>query len=250
MTHEMDYTEFIERYLQNEMTSTEKAWFEKELEGNQVLQDEVIFHRKIDSVLSDKDMIAFKAQLDEIHEEIHETTQKGRKLIRKSRHKANIAISAIASLAILISIYIPNRNYSNEEITGLYYQPVQSAVSFRSSDNQNNKLAEAMTLYENKDYAKAIDVFESILLEDNSKLGVNLYSGISYMELNEYEAATTKFTNILDEAPNPFVESARWYIGLCYLFTEDIENAKESFSLLVTQDSYYKKDAKKILRRL
>jgi len=232
------------------MSSEEKAWFEKEMEGNIALQEEISFHQKVDSVLSDKETFELKAQLDQIHDEINETAHKGRKLIKNLYKKTYLAAGTVVTIALFLTLYSSNRNFSNDKLIGLYYQPAETSVSYRSAANPDDMLSEAMNLYENKDYQKAIHLFESVLQVDNSKIGVNLYSGISYMEIEDYNLANQSFQTIIDQKPNPFVESATWYLGLCYLFTDEREKAKESFSILVETDSYYKDEAKNLLRRL
>jgi hypothetical protein len=250
MMHEINYTDFIERYLKNEMTSDEKAWFEKEKEGNSALQEEINFHKKLDSVLADKETIEFKAQLELIHNEINETAREGSRLVNGFYKKATMVIGAFASVAIVVTLYLYNYNFSNEKLIAEYYQPIESSMSFRSASNSTDVLSEAMKLYEIQEYSKAIELFESILQEGSSKPSINLYSGISHMELKNYSMANERFKAILDEEPNPFVESATWYLGLCYLFTNEREKARESFLVLEKSDGYYKASAKKILRRL
>jgi tetratricopeptide (TPR) repeat protein len=249
MTHEIDYTEFIERYLLDEMSSKEKAWFQKEIEGNPALQEEIDFHRKIDAVLSDRSSVELKAQLETIHDDIYETAQNGKGMIKKLYRRAYISVGTVAS-AVLLIFFLLGNNYSSETIMDLYYQPVESSVSFRDAGGNSDMLFEAMTFYENQEYEKAIALFEDILANDESKIGVNLYAGVSHMELKNYKQAHDRFQKIIDQNPNPFVESATWYLGLCYLLTNEREKAQESFSAIAKGDGYYKADAKKILKRL
>jgi tetratricopeptide (TPR) repeat protein len=107
-----------------------------------------------------------------------------------------------------------------------------------------------MTLYENKDYADAIQLFEKVLAEDNSRVGLNLYSGISHMEIEEYAEANNSFKKIINHKANAFIESAEWYLGLCYLKTNENDKAAIVFEDIVERDGYFKKDARKIIKKL
>jgi tetratricopeptide (TPR) repeat protein len=124
-------------------------------------------------------------------------------------------------------------------------------MSFRSAADQvDNDLRSAMVHYENKEYTKAIALFEKVLNQDNSRIGLNLYSGISNMEIQEYEKANENFQKIIDHSTNAFVESAEWYLGLCYLKTEEMNKAKSVFSDIANREGYFRKDARKVLRKI
>lgn len=250
MKQDFDYNEYIERYLHEEMSPEEKVWFEKELEGNLSLKSEVNIRKQVDLVLADKDLIDLKIQLNQIHKEIYEATEQSRTIVRRIYKKVLVGTVAIAVLSISFVYYLSNRNYSNEKLVEVYYQPAQTSINFRSADPEKGILTEAMSLYNNKEYKKAIRLFEEILEKDNSKLGINLYSGISHMEVKEYSKANERFQNILDEKPNPFVESANWYLGLCYIMTNDRDKAYKVFDKLADQKGFYQKDAKRILKRI
>jgi tetratricopeptide (TPR) repeat protein len=232
------------------MSSEEKTWFEKELEGNPALQVELDFHKKVNAVLADKESIELKAKLDTIHNDIIRTTHKGKGIVKKAYRKSYTAIGSLAAIIVLLAVYLTSYNFSSDDLIGLYYKPAESTISFRNASTHNDILSLGMEYYDNHEYQKAIELFETVLEQDESQLGVNLYAGISHMELEEYATANSNFQTIIDQEPNPFVESATWYLGLCYLFTNDKDKAKEAFLVLVENHSYYEKDAKKLLRRL
>ncbi len=250
MKQDFDFSRFIERFLKGEMNPEEKKWFEKEIEGNLSLRNEIELRRQVDSVLSDKEMIELKAQLDQIHQEIYEVTEKGKGTIRKIYQRVYYATGSLVIFALILTMYLTNRDFSNEKLIDLYYNPTKISINFRAGSPGEDLLAQAMKLYENKQYAKAISLFESILKEDGSKIGINLYSGISYMELEKYNDANKSFQKVLQNKPNPFVESATWYLGMCYIMTNERDKAAEQFQVLASKEGYYQDDAKKILRRI
>jgi tetratricopeptide (TPR) repeat protein len=250
MKQDFDYSRFIERFLQGDMTPDEKIWFEKEIEGNSALKNEIDFRRQVDSVLSDKDLIELKAQLDQIHQEIYEVTERGKGTIRKIYQRVYFAAGSLVIFALLFTMYLSNRNLSNDRLLELYYQPAKVSMNFRASAPGQDKLAQAMQLYQGKQYAKAIALFENIIKNDASSVGVNLYSGISYMELKQYSKANQKFQNILKNRPNPFVESATWYLGMCYIETNDRDKAAQQFAALANKGGFYQHDAKSILKHI
>ncbi len=250
MKQDLEYTVFIERFLRGEMSPEELNWFEKEIEGNQQLRNEIELHKKIDLVLSDKELIELKNQLDLIHQEIEEVTENGHGAIRKIYRRVYYSAAALVVGVLIFTLYLTNRNFTTQKLLDRFYEPDVASVTFRGTDSNKDLLAKAMDLYNNKEYGQAIEIFETILQEDKSKIGLNLYSGISHMEIQKYSAANERFRRIIDNKPNPFVESATWYLGMCYLFTENTDKALEQFETLVNTDGYYRRDAKRIIRRM
>lgn len=250
MKQDLEYTIYIERYLRGEMNPEELRWFEKELDGNTALSNEIELHRKVDAVLSNGEMIELKKQLDLIHKEIEEVAQSGQGAIRKIYQRVYYTASVLAVGIILFTLFFATRNFSNHKLVEEYYQPDVASITYRSGDQSDMLLQDAMTFYSQKDYASAIKLFEKIQSKDQSKVGVNLYSGIANLEIKNYNKANQNFQTIIDQKPNPFVESATWYLGMCYIMTNDRTKAKEQFEVLVKSDGYYKKDARKILRRI
>ena len=249
----MDYSKYIERYLDGIMSDTEKVWFEKELEGNSELQLDLELFRKTNQVILEKEIIELKTQLNSIHEMLKEEKEKKLKIKPKVfagrvlLYASGIAASVI--IAVLITMNI-DRSYSNEQLYNMFYEPYESNISFRSSEtNVDDELNKAMALYENRQYEEAIVIFENILSQDSTRMGVNLYSGISHMEIEQYKEANKKFNKVI-EHENIYKESAEWYLGFCYLMTSEREKAVETYETIAAGNGYYSKDAKKVLRKL
>ncbi len=252
MKQEMNYSRYVDRYLDNVMSSEEHVWFEKELEGNLELQNEVKLQKSLHAAISDRETFALKEQLELIHEQLYNPwTTKIR--ISKPVKKAMSIVAGIAVLMLAFALLFVRQidNTSSSELYAQYFKPAEVGMSFRTSGNEvSNDLRTAMMLYESKRFEEAIGLFEKILEEDESRIGLNLYSGISHMEVKQYNEANIRFRKIIDHKSNAFIESAEWYLGLCYLLTEDDTKAKEVFANIADHKSYYSKDAKKILNKL
>lgn len=245
---DLDYGRYIDRYLDGVMTSDEKKWFELELQGNPELQAELDLFRKINTTIADKETMELNEQLNAIHAELFEPQFESRK---RSFRAIGMAVGA-ATLMLFGILFTKTQFNSSDNISDKYYKPLETNLNYRSASNDNisNELKLAMNFYENRDYAKAIVHFENILVTDESKVGLNLYSGISHLEIKEYAEANKRFIKVIDHKENAFYESALWYLGLSYTMTNDNEKAKEIFFALSQKDGYYKKDARKIMKQL
>lgn len=253
MKQELDYSGYAERYLDGVMSPEEQTWFEKELEGNAELNKELDLHRKINRALSEKEITALEAQLDTIYRETYRPLPKIPRIPEKGRKILAYGTASLAGIVLLawIAVSLISRRTSGTELYAEYYQPAEINMSFRAAEDMvDSDLRRAMLLYEEEKYAEAISLFEKILEQDDSRIGLNLYSGISYMELEEYAQANRNFQRIIDQQAMAFLESAEWYLGLCYLMTEETGKAEEIFRQIASGDGFYKKDAKRILKNI
>lgn len=251
MKQEINYSRYVDRYLDGVMSISEKNWFEKELIDNAELQAEIDMQKKINKVLSDQDTFKLQAQLDKVYLKTYRPWSKTVNIPLKK--KTVYLISGIAATLILALVLINVRvkRTSSASIYAQYYQPADINMSFRTAEDiVDSDLRLAMIYYENKDFSKAIEHFENILKSDDSRIGLNLYSGISRMEIEQYAEANKNFKRIIDHRANAFIESAEWYLGLCYIMTNETEKAKEVFNTIASKDGYYKKDARRILKKL
>jgi tetratricopeptide (TPR) repeat protein len=252
MKQEMNYSRYVDRYLEGVMNNAERIWFEKELDGNSELQKEIHLQQKLNTVIADQESIALQRQMNNIHKKIYGNIIPDLNFSRSFKNILSLATGIAAVVAISAVIIIKSMSVNTtDKIYTEYFKPADMSMSFRSSGEVfNNDLRSAMTLYDNQKYVDAIQLFEKILKEDGSRIGLNLYSGISHMEINQYSEANERFKRIIDQKANTFVESAQWYLGLCYLRTNEIDKAKEIFAGISKTGIYYKKDARSILKRM
>jgi tetratricopeptide (TPR) repeat protein len=255
MKQEMNYSMYVDRYLDGVMSLDEQFWFEKELQHDTNLQEEVKLQRDLQKMLAEKEVLELESELDVIYERAYHpwktTFSSVSKNIKDSLTKYSVIAASIAVIIIVSVSFLGNRGSSNADIYNAHYQPAEINMSFRAiAEEVNSDLRTAMTLYENKEYAEAIGLFEKVLAEDNSRIGLNLYSGISHMEIEEYAEANQSFKKVIDHKANAFIESAEWYLGLCYLKTNENEKAAAVFGGIVERDGYFKKDARKIIKKL
>lgn len=255
MKGEINYFEFIERYLDGDMGCDEEKWFAKELESNTWLQKEVQLHRNVNNVIGETDVAGLQHQLDDIHASlgfdkpaIAKTNAHSRRTRRMAAAGSVAALVVAAGVFVFVSIF---GDYSNEELFAEYYKPYDVHMNVRSGNEIIDKgLSKAMELYEEKDYYNALRLFEQILKEDESRIGLNLYSGISQMEIEEYKGANRSFQRIIDNKTNLYIDQAEWYMAFCYLMTDNRQKAIEQFSAISAGDSYYSEKAGEILSKL
>ena len=253
MENEINYSEFIERYLDKEMGESELTWFEKELDDNPELQKELELRMNINKAVNEKDIMELRDQLKEAFSP-SEPVSPHRKPILSVFMNKYLGLATVVSIIVagsLLLLLFMNKSLTNEEIYATYYHPYEASLNFRAgSVNVDQDLRHAMQYYENKDFRNALILFEKILKDDNSRIGLNLYSGISHMEVREYNNANKKFQTIIDHKYNLYIEQAEWYLGFCYLMTDKNDKAAIQFRKIAENGGYYSAKAEEILNRM
>jgi tetratricopeptide (TPR) repeat protein len=249
MKNQINYSEFIERYLDGEMTGKELVWFEKEFDSNEWLQKELRLRKKVNQAILDEDSMRFNDELEDAYAAYVHNNESSSGGKRKIVIGGTVLASLVAALILILSL--TGKQYTNEQLFERYYKTYESNLTFRSGDNElNHDLDLAMQLYENKDYTRALELFETILQNDPDRVGLNFYSGISQMEIKEYYQAGKSFQKVLDDRYNMYMEQAEWYLSLCYLITNRDDKAVKLLEKIRNDKGYYHQEARKLLRKL
>jgi hypothetical protein len=73
---------------------------------------------------------------------------------------------------------------------------------------------------------------------------------MAYQETGQAGMALQAYQNVVRDRDNLFVEQAQWYIGLCYLQSENRKKAYQQFKKIAGSESFYQEKAAAILRKI
>ncbi len=242
-------SEEIDRYLNEDLNVEEFALFEEELSTNPALAAEVAFYQEVDVALEEKAIMQLRSALEEIGEN---TRKENQRAIRMPLSK--LAISTVAaSLIILLGIggLLTQQTTSEKNLYTKYYQPYQGAGTIRSDNTTlDQTLTVALQKFNAQEYESALGLFQTVIANDTDNPVGHFYAGVSYQETGRFIEAIEEYSVVVKNRDNLFVEQAEWYIGLCYLQTQDRKRAYRQMELIAKSDSYYKPKAEAILRKI
>ncbi|MCX6254105.1 MAG: tetratricopeptide repeat protein [Bacteroidia bacterium] len=244
----IDLSYFIERYNAGEMSDAEKQWFRKELDGNEKLRNEVNLRKLTDEILKNQAVISLRNKLSEI-----EKRRESNIPVRKSRKPAYLKYAAvIAGLVLIGSIAVLSRkNLSSEEIMNRYYKAYEPPTSLRSGQIETNAdFTLALEFYNTQDYEKAAILFNKVLESNPKDMQSVLLNGVANFEGKKYPEAKQSFVKVIDDDNNLFIETAKWYLALCYIKTNEREKAIQQLEIIEKEGGIYRNDAKKVTREL
>ncbi len=247
-----NYTKIIDRYLDGDLNGLELQALEKELDSNPELKEELKLQREINAALREKEVLDLRAQLKVIHRSLEPVPE--RNMARKLIHSKWTRIAA-ASVVLIFAIAALTGNFTGkrmnyDKIFNKYYETYKP-LNVRSGFGEIDKMyRNALTAYQKENYEKALVLFEEVLEIDQSRMEANLMTGVSNMELDEYEEASSSFSKIINHDDNLFIEHAEWYIGFCYIRTDNTDKAIRHFTKIASGNSMKKNKAKRILRKI
>ncbi|MCT4603817.1 MAG: hypothetical protein N4A59_13080 [Marinifilum sp.] len=240
----------IEDFLDGGLSDDQLKEFEKDLLDDPDLQMELDLHQEIDEAIMENDVMDLRNKLEAI--EIPPKEEEKRKF--KYLTKWNIVAASLAlfvGLGSLLFLVNNKSTYPKEKVYSNYYKPYNVVMNTRSPDaNIDNMLVTALKSYEARDYHTALKLFRQILDKDSTNITSNFYSGISNLEISEYHKANKNFTRVLRHKNNLFIEQSEWYLGFCYLMTNERDKAIKQFNSIAKGNSFYRTKAKEILSRL
>jgi tetratricopeptide (TPR) repeat protein len=154
---------------------------------------------------------------------------------------ASIAIFLLVGASFLFNM---NDSMTNEEIFGQYYTTENAILTVRSNTAaEYSPVNDGLKYFDQQNYEKALYAFE--LAPEN--VVAKLYAGFTYMELKQYDQAIIKFKDIIDQKDNLFIDQAEWNLGLCYIITNNTDQAKEILAQITNSNTIYNIRAQQLL---
>jgi tetratricopeptide (TPR) repeat protein len=244
----IDFSYFIERYNAGEMDDTEQQWFQRELEENSNLQDEVKLRAKTEMVLADYTSLQLRNKLRVIEKQRAEAVPN-----RNRRRQSPIRYAAVITVLILLGsmLLFRGKNLTADEILDRFHTPYEAITGSRSQESTaDNNYKTALDYYNIHDYSTAALFFNKVLEKNPGDMESTMLYGVSNFEEKNYPVAAESFTNIVVNNDNYYIEDAQWYLALCYVQTNEQTKAIEQLTMIRNSGSIYSKDASKVLRRI
>ena len=146
---------------------------------------------------------------------------------------------------------MPGQPVDTDKLFQQYYETPEFSDIVRSDLDIDRLYFEAITCYADKQFTEAVELFERVVQIDKNNMKAHLAAGISNIETNQPTKAEESFVIVIEQKDNLYVDQANWYLGLCYLKMNNLEDAGKQFDMIALDDRSYKQAmAKKILKKL
>lgn len=242
---EYNKTILIDKYITGKLEDTELWEFKADLENDAELAKEVKMRQEIYNTISNTKKFELLNTLSNLD------TKKQRKTRKINLYSRQVQAIA-ASLVILISlgVGILTGQLGNDLNTQIYneYSIDEGSLIATRSDGQtdNSTVVDGIKLYDNHEYAKALELLEA----NPENITARLYSGLAYMKLEMFNDAADQFNYIINHNDNIFIDQAEWNLGLSYLANDKTNKASEIFAKIANEDGAYSQRASEIIKKL
>lgn len=238
----------IEDFLDGNLIGKELSIFISQKELDKELSKEIDLRFEVNELIKDKGFFELREKLELQRNEsyVNSSLIKFRKDLFKTWHFAAASFALILVVGGLWYI-LSNKPYSTEKLVSKYYKPAHPLLQVRSAEiNSDDALATAFKYYKDNDFNSALKYFNSL----ENQMTARFYSGVCFIELEQYDEAIESFTTVINDNDNLFVEQANWYLGLIYLMDNQKYKAIEQFVKISKDENYYTSQAKEILKYL
>lgn len=243
----MDTSNKIEQYILGQMTDVEKADFEKELENNPLLKEQLELEQDFVGQIRNRAFV--DGQIGRAKKEM-----KRGKTIRLISYSVS-SIAALFLVFFVVQSVLQGQRY-NELYASNFSSYTNDLIvtdgTIRGEDETRGEAwhanpISAMSAYEKKDFTTAENQFNEILSKsDNPE--IRFYLAITQLENNKTKEAL-KNLQLLYSQPKEYryYEQTRWYLALVHLKLHHKSEAKKYLIELVALDGVYLDRAKGLL---
>ena len=222
MKEEEKYMRF-QSYLDETLEAQERAVFERELAADEALANEFNNFKETTTLLSQryghwKEREALESNLNEVSDAFFgETPTTETKVIHlKAWHYA-----AAASVLLLFGMIF----FGMDGNPDYHDFASHDAISLTVRGSQADIFSKAEDAFNNKNYGKAGEYFDSLLAADPSNAEIRLYKAITLIETNYYREADRMLLRLSQEN-TAYKYQAEWYWALSKLKQEDYDACK------------------------
>lgn len=242
----------IEGYIYNELSDDEMASFEAELTANKGLAEEIELVRNVDRAIAENDVMNLRNNLQDIAGSIAAEKQTQQSVFNRFIARKVIISSVAASLILLLGITgLLTRQASEDKLYQKFYAAYQTTGINRSAESVTTpNMVVALQKFDNKDYKNAIELFQKVIEQNPNDPAASFYAGAALQEIGKYPNAINRYMAVIENKDNMFFEQAQWYIGLCYLQTNETKKAYKHFKKIAENQGFYQDKAQAIIRKM
>lgn len=237
--------ELIERYLNDELSAEEKRQTEQRMSVDPEFKRRLEVFREYRQMYSE-DSQSFRELLQEVNQDYHQ--KNGRP--QKNYWLIAASVSIIGLVAAAYFLFLSSASQPEELYAQNFRLPADNLTVRGDADQQ--MLNEAMALYNDQQFAEALQRFDAWQEQHTDSIPVLFYSAMSHMALGEMQPAIERLKTITRErtAAASYSAASRWYLALAYLKVKQLGEAKSLLQDLAGGSSSYATKAQNLLNQL
>ncbi|SMD44113.1 Tetratricopeptide repeat-containing protein [Aquiflexum balticum DSM 16537] len=253
-----NWIEIFEKYLNDNLSDQDRIEFEAKLSSDKELEESFLIYKSIEqefgnSIRNKSKENELRGTLQSLSKEYSENTMISTSEKPKALIRIISLVSSIAASLILI-FFVYNKYFGSEmdmqQIALSYFNSDLERIGQTMGSNKDS-LQMGISFYNQKEYFKAVQVFENMIVSDPSNSEVIKNLGLSYLGLEEYDNALAQFEK-LSQMEQLYSNPGQFYKALALLLRNesgDKNQAKELLQKVIDEDQEGSKNAKEWLEK-
>lgn len=246
----MEDFDSIEKYLNEELSPSERLAFEEKIKLDTAFAVEVKLQKAMRAGIKD----FFAEKLLEDFKEWDKEVPKHQTKTKQLFLRPLLAVAAVILLLVLVYVGLNyNQSFDNQAVFEAYYQtyPNYASNTVRGENEDKDDYQKAFALYSEGKFKEAIALFEVLKVEGDKYYEVNFYWALCYLEIGELALAQDKLAiDVLKSNPHNYTQAAHWYLALTHLKMNDLKSCKKQLDYLISKHTDYTQKAKELISKL
>jgi tetratricopeptide (TPR) repeat protein len=259
--------ESIEAYRLGQLSGTALTDFEKQLQSDPSLVEQLNLFKEIDEAISNKAVLNFQKLVQAEGEHFRQTNPTSASIIsplsetkvksiswsRRPLATAATVLVLVMSTFFFLEYLSDTTSPSGKELFAQYFKPQTLDQNFRSiGSSEDADYLTGIAQYQNKEYDKAAATFKALSEKDGEDpvLAFSLANAYLNQQPPRLELAEALFQKIIREGKSIYVHKSKWYLALIFLEKGKTEEAKALLKEVASVQDQYGRDAKSMLKTL
>jgi tetratricopeptide (TPR) repeat protein len=236
----------MERYFDSELTTEEMTRFSARLQDDEIFRSLVEREKIIIGAIRNQGLLDNLHYLKSVEEKIQ--GNHAHPSFTSVRTWYYYAAAAVVVLLLAVKVLLPGQQTS-EELFAENFTPYLNVFEpmTRGADIAT-KRTEAFQAYEQKNYKEAAILFKELLAAEKRSEVLFLLGNTNLM-LGQVTEAKENFVTLIRDFDDMDLP-AKWYLSLCYLKSDDRENARKMLREVGQTENSYASRAKELLEKV
>ena len=236
----------MERYFDSELSAEEMATFSARLQHDEIFRSLVEREKIIIGAIRNQGLLDNLHYLKSVEEKIQ--GNHAHPSFASIRTWYYYAAAAVVVLLIAVKVLLPSQQ-NTDDLFAEYFKPYPNVFepTVRGTD-MTTKRTEAFQAYEKKNYKQAALLFNELLAAKKESEVLFLLGNTNLM-LGQVTEAKENFVTLINDFDDMDLQ-AKWYLSLCYLKSDDRENARKMLKELGESEISYASKAKELLEKV
>ena len=247
----MNDIEQIEKYLGGELSRDELQAFDLRLQNDKAFTEIFALYKSVDTEMHEaEDERELRNSLSGISQKHFNVAAPAKVIKLKTNRTRWLLYATAAAASIIILLFLKpwqDKILSNEQLYAQYAVPEELPAVVRGA-NEDSLLIKAKTLFNQKNYAAALPLLDSIIKLKPGEAQLQLSLGICLTQTGKFESAINIFDSLAAKESSYKYDAMAWK-AFAFLKQDKTEACIAALKLIPVDAANYEK-AKELIRKL